>query len=706
MAARGEELNTRITATDEASTVVDQVAKKVAALEDGEHEVEITAKDQASDDVAQLDARLDRLTAEERRVVLEARATQLEREVDRALKKLASVKAYDGAEVDLIIDAKDKATERLAEVRQRLERIDSTTVTATVDANTAPAEAKIEGVGDKLRELDGPVGDLIGKFDIMAGGGKAGMAGGVAAVAAGLLAAGEYAADLAIEVDNTARLTGGSVEETSKLLGVWREAGFEATDFQDVLLQMNGVLRDNPELAKQLGINLADGKDLGERFLEVVGQLGVKFDDASTRSQAASQLFGEEGVRQVNAVEAAFGDLATAVEDYNGKVFTPAEISKMREYKAEVGNVRREFQSMTAEVGSQTIPIVSDLLELMREGRTVVEEDIPGGSFIKKAFDKAALGPIVFALGELDTKLDELQGAAIDGAKAFDTAMGDLRTAAKDAYEDLANPEPVVSAAQIIQGEIDSATERVQRFGTDGVENMNDVADAAVDTADAVGGVEDAFADLRAEIANRTAHRQLATQFETVEETAIAAYEAAKTGSEDAEEKARQHQQALDDLRLKVIEYGDTITGLPDQFTTNILALIDEGKRAEAEAWIDRIGDGVTLPIKPQIINTGGGSSIYIDENGNVRPRHTGGLFQAGERIRVLPGEEIEMSMTGPGRVHSREDVARQASQQAGMSQRAVRPISFAGATFIGAPGPQYLRKWARQMEREMRGRL
>ena len=40
-----------------------------------------------------------------------------------------------------------------------------------------------------------------------------------------------------------------------------------------VLLQMNGVLQQNPQLAKQLGINLNDGKDIAGRFVEVVDRV-------------------------------------------------------------------------------------------------------------------------------------------------------------------------------------------------------------------------------------------------------------------------------------------------------------------------------------------------------------------------------------------------------------------------------------------------
>jgi hypothetical protein len=652
MAARGQELNTRITATNEASAVFSQ----------------------AGQDAERLEGRLDRLTSEERKIVLEAEASKLEREVERAYKSLATLRDQD--QIDIVIDAKDQAKAKLERVRDEIEQLDRQSADVEVTADVSQAESQLDSLMGKLREMDGPIGDLAGKFDAI-GGSKAGAAGGVGAIVTGLVLATDQVANLAIEVDNTARLTGGTVEETSKLLGVWKQAGFDVTDFQDVLLQMNGVLADSPELAEQLGLNMRDGKDLGERFLEVVDRLGTQFEDTAERSQMASKLFGEEGVRQVNAVEGAYGDLNSAVDDYNGKVFTAEEVQKAREYKRALGEVTTEFKTMGNEVGSDLLPVLADTLSTLNEIGSWTPP-IPGGQsgweMLGNGIKVALGGNASAAKVAMEDALDDVDARAQRSAAVVSDSVGaawrDVLDAARSALD--VDTEPVVNASSIIQGEIDAAADRFARFGSDGVENMNDVGDAASDTADAVGDVEDAFADLRREIDQRQEYRSLQDQFDRVEQAAIDAWNAAADGAEDAEARARDYQAELDSLREKVIDYGESIVGLPDQFTTNIIALLDAGKVAEAEAWMARVATGVTLPIKPQVINTGGNTAVRVDENGNVRtvpPRasHTGSVVTAGERLRVLSGQEIEFTAPAAGRVFSREDVARQgASSTAG----------------------------------------
>ena len=74
-------------------------------------------------------------------------------------------------------------------------------------------------------------------------------------------------ADAAIEARVTADLTGATIEDASRLQAVWKQSGADVNDLNDVLLQMNGVLQTSPEKAKQLGVNLQDGADIGSRFV-------------------------------------------------------------------------------------------------------------------------------------------------------------------------------------------------------------------------------------------------------------------------------------------------------------------------------------------------------------------------------------------------------------------------------------------------------
>jgi len=295
------------------------------------------------------------------------------------------------------LTADDKATPKVKDVKTEVDKVDGKKAVVKVEADTKAFTDGVEGLNDGLDQAINKVQDIKGR----------GAAGGVLAVGAALLAAGEHAADLAIEVGNLKALTGDTAEESSRLNGVWKGAGFDAKDLQDVLLQMNGVLSTNGDMAKQLGINLNDGKTVGQRFEQVVAALGENFTDAGERSQLASQLFGEEGVRQVNAVTEAYGDLSTAVDEYTGKVFSDEEIRKAREYKAQLREVKTEFEQLTVKAGGFTLGFIGGLET--------------AGTAIGKFFRGLTVEGDVFESWGIERAFD----ASVEAANGFDRALLD-----------------------------------------------------------------------------------------------------------------------------------------------------------------------------------------------------------------------------------------------------------------------------------------
>ncbi|MAT04919.1 MAG: hypothetical protein CL424_07740 [Acidimicrobiaceae bacterium] len=327
MSTRGEELNTRLTATDEASRVLDNVAAEMADLEDRPHDIDLGADaSDAEEEISQLDRRLRGLTDAEKRVVLNVAAKDAQRDLDRLNRDLARAEKYDDEEIAIRVEAKGNAERRLDAIQSEIRDIDG----ATPDIRPEVDSSEVDSLIDKLDEL---TGGRTGGLGVLRGRSGAGIG---AAIATGLVLAGDAAANAAVEVDSLAKLTGDNVETASRLSGVWKTTGADAKDLQDILLQMGDVLANDAELAARIGVNLDDGRPLGERFIDVVDLLTEKFENAGERSLIAAQLFGEEGVRQVNEVTAAYGDLSKAVDDYGGSVFTDSEIEKAREYKHEL----------------------------------------------------------------------------------------------------------------------------------------------------------------------------------------------------------------------------------------------------------------------------------------------------------------------------------------------------------------------------------
>lgn len=383
MPGRTDELAVLFTATDEASAKADGLADKVEKLDNTSAAVKLNADStQATNELLTLDQKLARLSDADKAIVLKANADQAEREIKRATDLLA--KAKTDAEIDLLITARDEASERLEDVQGRMRELDRQSADTEITADDH-ASADIEEVDSKLRALDGQTAKVkvdtggIDSFktsvDGITGGfeGIAGLAGaggpialGVGALGTGLFAAAQNAADMAIQVDTTSRLTGDSLDLASRLQAVWQTSGADVNDLNDVMLQMNGVLQQSPEFAKQLGVNLNDGKTIGERFIEVVEAVERSTLGASEKAQLMSNLFGEEGVRQVARLQSVIqGDLQGAIDRVaDSQIIDDEDVAKAQEFNQSVGQIGTSVKGISTEFAQGLLPIVTGLAQL------------------------------------------------------------------------------------------------------------------------------------------------------------------------------------------------------------------------------------------------------------------------------------------------------------------------------------------------------
>ena len=83
MAGRRQDLETRLIAKDDASKVIDKVAGELDAAREAGHQIELTADDKASADIRSLSQRLAGLSDEDKTIVLKAKVSDAERDIDR-----------------------------------------------------------------------------------------------------------------------------------------------------------------------------------------------------------------------------------------------------------------------------------------------------------------------------------------------------------------------------------------------------------------------------------------------------------------------------------------------------------------------------------------------------------------------------------------------------------------------------------------------
>lgn len=771
MATRGQELNTRITADDQASKIVDQVASKMADLEDKPTDIVLSAEDQATRKVEKLEARLKDMKAEDVEVVLQARADQLDREIDRAVKKLAAAKDYDGDEIAMIMRVKDQATAELAQIRSKLDSIKPVEIPVEVEE---PPSGMLSGLQGKM---DGIGGQLGGK---LAGGLAAGF--GAAAVGAVLVESlnrswdqaaglrnitakfrlsqdemaeyGDTASDLYAQnwgdnlqevqdiVATTAqRLTDVTGDELDKITTqIMSVSDVWGKDYAEIIrsvtqLTQNGLATSSQEALDLIVTGLQDGADEAGDFMDTIdeyaqhwGALGFTGEEAINQlvtgmqnGQRDTDKLGDavkefrlRAVEDIDATTDAYGDLGLEADKLREDIarggdsakdafLTVVNAIKDVEDPVEQNRIAIQFLGTQFEdLGPTALDALTSIEGKLRDTEGAAQDvadtvgEVDPWNRIKRQGEAALTGlgvaldrQVAQPLDDLATSVEwvgsKLSGLADTGETELPgvgTAIDDIRTKITDG----------------LQVDLDDAGRKFDRFAEVGVEANEEVVEAIDDGTDALerfqrkqDAVSGAYNVMRDEI---SADR-------TWEQLAEALFEAGGAAEMSAEDVRR--------LKEDVINYSERVAQIPPTKATEILAMIDEGRYGEVLAMLAELEKDrqATLSISPRIVSRDGatGTTVRVDENGNLIVRHVGGLVQKGDRVRVLSGEEIEMTMPAGGRVISREDVAREQQQQTGRRSRGGRAVSFAGATFIGTPDPRYLQQWARQMERELRGR-
>lgn len=592
-ASRGEELNTRLTATDDASKVVDDVAEKVADLEDRDHDIDLSADtDDVDNELSALDKRLRGLTDDEKRIVLGVAAKDAQRDLDRINRDLARAEKYDDDEINIRIQAKGDAERKLDAIQSEIRDIDG----ASPNIRPEVDSSQLDSFVDKLEDL---TGGRLGGLGALRG--RAGVGFG-AAVAAGFTLAADAAANAAIEVGNLSALTGDTVETASRLSGIWQTTGADAKDLQDVILQMGDVLADDAELARQIGVNLDDSRPLGERFIEVVDLLGDKFDNAGERSLVAARLFGEEGVRQVNAVTAAYGDLSAAVDEYNGKVFTEQDVENAREYKVGVEELKNEFKKLGADIGSDVVPVLGDVLTGLNDITSWVEENTGKGLF-------EGLSSVLFGdpeqvkenqrlLGVLTEDARDLLQSTVDAAAAAPALGEGFKSAGREA-------EDAIAGVGRSLGDVrDEADQEPGSGFFGGLKSQAEDAGEAIEE-DVLGPLD----LLRKRLDEEDTFARLAEQFNKV-----------KANPEDREETRR--------LLRMVLDLGDAYEDLPPQVVTKLFTEIDQGSLDAAQATLLSLSSGraVNFTVNP-------GVAFQVDPTGRNAPQQVDTTPQIGTTV-------------------------------------------------------------------------
>lgn len=597
MANRRTRLEVELTANDRASKVVRDVADDVDELEQP-HDVEITADvDQADRELAELRGKLERLNDADKVIALRGNAAQLEAEIRRAERRLGDLDRYDGEKIEIALEARDNATKKLERVQAELRSLDG------ADAEIEIKARGLDDITDKLDAIPGKAGAMGSSI----GAALTSPAAAIGATAGGLVLLGNRMADAALDAQNLANLTGDTVEQASRLNAVWGRIG-DTKDLQDVLLQMNGVLADNAELAEQLGINIDDGATVGDRFLEVVRKVNDQIDDTAQRSNVMSELFGEEGVRQVNALLTLVGDLDTAIAGVSeNRVVDDDDVESARKFKEQTNQLIGELEGLGAVLGATVLPVMSALVGELNAGFTAASEiGTQLGNITRHAFDGGA--------AHRNREYTDTLLAAEQAARDFDRTLlagagsvADVKRITADYGLELEAQNVIIvewarahdAATGSIEG-TSAATEAYRRQAGDyvadliakGREVRDDMAATQAEADATAEALSEMFAAARGDIDSEQTFLDLVDGFDRVREARQKALDA--EGTDEAREALRDYRREQLRLAEDVLDYLETLEDIPDETVTRIRALIDDGQYQTALGMLNELsGDRI-----------------------------------------------------------------------------------------------------------------
>jgi hypothetical protein len=354
LATRADELDRKLQALDGADVDPDlalEVAQFDADLDRAQRRLQDVSNGRAE---ARVDVTVDDTELDTARTDIGAldRTARVDVQVDDAQLDTARTRTneLDGETVRVDVSVDDS---KLDTAIRKANELDGRSVTVDVNTRGGPG-----GDGDASGGGELGAGDLAG-IGAVARGGAAGLGG--AAVGKFFADSTLNAKELALQVQTVADITGDSLDTASRLVAVWQAAGYDTAELIDLIGQMNQTLADSPELADRLKVNLNDGAGLGARFIEVVGALNTEISDVGERGRVASQVFGEEGLRQTSEIRTRVGDLSRAVSDVpQAQIIDEADVQRARELDQRLRGINRWIENIKLQFGQGVAELVND----------------------------------------------------------------------------------------------------------------------------------------------------------------------------------------------------------------------------------------------------------------------------------------------------------------------------------------------------------
>jgi hypothetical protein len=436
------------------------------------------------------------------------------------------------------------------------------------------------------------------------------MAAGAALVGFAAKAVGEFQ-KLALEAGKFADATGLAVEDASRWMEVAGDVGVGADQIQAALLKMNREIANGglDQFANDV-VRAKDGTvDASATFENLVTKIGA-IKDPTDRAAAAQKAFGKGFASIAELMEMDAVELRAALEGVSdAKIIDKGELAKARDFRDAMDTLREKTETLALTLGESLVPVLTDVAEVAADLGDVLGAELPGGikvidamvePFASKFRDLAAAiqlakGEVLDLSGPAAIVAERLRQDALaaESAEIAAEGFGEATEVAADASRSLAEATQKSSDRLREQAELLQEQADAQRSAADAAFALRDAED---DLAEKVAGANDemkeADGDLRKvravldDVAQSAGGYADATVRIWEEQAKANGVTLTAVQKQDIwNQKMIESASTLDGpMRDAVLDYVAQVNGIPPEKVSEIKALLDEGKVAEAEA--------------------------------------------------------------------------------------------------------------------------